>query len=517
MTSPEVLLVGAGPVGLVVTHELARRGVRVRVVDAAAGPAVTSRALATHPRSLETYDQMGVLADLLPRGRQVTRFTLHSGRHEARLGADYSHLPTRFPFTLMIDQVITEEVLRTASARLGVRVEWSTRLESFQERGDHVHAVLRHADGSTEELDVPWLVGTDGGHSTVRKGLGLPLIGDSSETWLIADAQVDTELPQTSIHWVRTPTGTVMLVPFPDKGKWRLLDTAEASYDGDDTAVAARFQAKIAAGTASELVVHPPTWVSVFTIQQRMIPRMRRGRCFVAGDAAHVHSPASGQGLNTGVQDGYNLAWKLADVVRGHAPDSLLDSYSAERVPVGKALLGSTKKATSLVQLKSTAAAIGLPIGLAVLRTLNPLRNKIERKIMGGMSALGLSYQDSPLTRTGPGERLLKVDASGALSPGWAALVEEVRDTRWSLLLFSPGEAATERARLLDKEHAAWLSVRSVHRGNGADDLVNPLSDPDGRVHLDHSAEPDSWILVRPDGYVSASGSGDFTIPYLEK
>jgi NADPH-dependent dioxygenase len=502
----DVLLVGAGPVGLVVAHELARRGVRVRLVDAAKGPAVTSRALATHPRSLEVYDQMGVLADLLPRGRQVTHFTLHSGRHEARMDADYSRLPTRFPFTLMIDQMIAEEVLRTAAARLGVEVEWETRLETFDDEGDQVRALLRHADGHTEEVVVPWLVGTDGGHSTVRKRLGLPLIGDSSETWLIADAQVDTDLPQNSIHWVRTPTGTVMLVPFPDKGKWRLLDTADASYDGDDDAVGRRFQDKIRVGVGQELTVHRPTWVSVFTIQQRMIPAMRKGRCFVAGDAAHVHSPASGQGLNTGIQDGYNLAWKLAMVVQGHAGTSLLDSYSAERVPVGRKLLGSTRTATGLVTLKS----IGVLIGITVLRTVKPLRNKIERKIMGGMSALGLSYVDSPLTTSGDGERLLKVDADGVRSPGWAALVEEVRDPRWTLLVFSPSDDAV---RLLDKEHGAWLSVRSVLRSPST--AVNPLPDDDGRLHADFGAGPGSWVLVRPDGYVSATGSGAVVLPEL--
>lgn len=196
---------------------------------------------------------------------------------------------------------------------------------------------------------------------------------------------------------MRTPTGTVMMVPFPEPGKWRLLDTAETSYGGDDAMVARRFSAKISTGTGKAAVVESPSWVSVFTIQQRMIGQMRGGRVLLAGDAAHVHSPASGQGMNTGVQDAVNLSWKLATVLRGEAPDSLLDSYSDERVPVGAELLRTTKMATLLVQLRSRRAAAALRAAFTVLRSLPPVKGRIQRKIMGGMSALGLGYAAGPL------------------------------------------------------------------------------------------------------------------------
>ncbi|MGI5455108.1 FAD-dependent oxidoreductase [Streptomyces sp. CA-249302] len=512
---PQVLVVGAGPVGLTAAHELARHGVRVRLVDAAPGPATTSRALANHARTLETYDHMGVVDELLSRGQRVEHFTLHqNGRRLIRFDTDYSRLPTRFPFTLMVDQVITEEVLRTAAAKRGVEVEWGVRLSRFEDRGDRVRAVLEHADGTVEETEADWLVGTDGGHSTVRKALGLKLTGESSETWLIADAVVDCDLPRDSIHWMRTPAGTVMLVPFPEPGKWRLLDTADVDYDpdvpGDGARVARRFADKIRQGLGREVRVEEPTWVSVFTIQQRMIHRMRVGRCFVAGDAAHVHSPASGQGMNTGVQDAFNLAWKLAAVLRGEAGETLLDSYTAERVPVGEALLRSTRFATALVQLKSRTAATLLRSFFTLIRLTPAAKGRMQREIMGGMSALGLVYERGALRPaaggTGPvrpGARVSRVSGTRfELSAGWRELLAQLRESGWVLLTpdAETGSAAAARH--------PWLTVRTVADDLGAP-VPGPLADPYGHLRQDLGLTPGTWLLIRPDGYVAATAPGD--------
>ncbi|MCE7549813.1 FAD-dependent monooxygenase [Streptomyces thermodiastaticus] len=498
-------------------HELLRRGIGVRIVDAARGPAATSRALATHARTLEIYDQMGILPELLPQGRRIQKFTLHqNGRKLAALKADYSELPTRFPMTVMVDQAITEKVLRDAVGRLGGSVEWGVRLESLDQDADGVTVRLRHADGREETVRTPWLVGCDGGHSTVRKLLGLVLVGRSSETWLIADAVLDTDLDDSSLHWLRSRTGAMMAVPFPQPGKWRLLDTAEVTYDGDPRQVGDRFARKLTEAVGRPVTVHTPTWVSVFTIQQRMITRMRSGRCFVAGDAAHVHSPASGQGMNTGIQDAYNLAWKLAAVIQGHAGEALLDSYGAERVPVGERLLGSTNRATALIQLKHPVAGLILPVMFTLVSRVAPLRSRISRKIMRAMSALDLSYAGSPLTRAAesrpgapePGERLSRVLADEADEPGFAALLAELRDPRWTLLARVTDDRYRTQWTALHDTHAAWLSVRAVVAPGAGDDAPDPLADRGalaGRLAL--RADGD-WLLARPDGYVAARGTG---------
>lgn len=500
-THPEVLVVGAGPVGLLAACALLRQGVRVRVVDAKHSPAVTSRAIATHPRTLEVYDQLGLAERMVERGRRISAFTLyHNGNQLARLDADYAKMPTAYPFTLCIDQVHTEEVLRDAVAECGVKVEWGVRLVSFAQDADGVRAVLEHPDGRAEPVAVPWLLGCDGGHSTVRKHLGLALVGDSVDTWLIADAQVRTDLPRNSIYWVRSGALTMMMVPMSAPGAWRLLDTSWTDPDVAPDEVARRFTEKLSAGLGRETTVADPTWSSVFTFQQRMVTGMRVGRCLLAGDAAHVHSPASGQGMNTGLQEAHNLAWKLAMVLRGHAGADLLGSYSAERVPVGRALLSSTRTATFLVQLKNAAAGVALPIVFGVVRAIPRIRVAIQRKVLGGVSGLRLAYPDSPLTVPGggrgpaPGERVTAV-ALPSGSPERASLSERLRQPGWLLLVpGSPPGPGTWPA-------APWLEVCPIGERAG-------LPDPHGKLVSALGLAPDDWILVRPDGYVAARGNG---------
>ncbi|MEU7146156.1 FAD-dependent monooxygenase [Nocardia sp. NPDC046473] len=514
--SPEthpILVVGAGPVGLVLAHELVRHGLPVRLIDAGPGPTTTSRAIATHPRSLETYDHMGVVDEIVARGQKIQAFTMfRKGRRLARLGADYSTMPTRFPFTLAIDQVSTESVLREAINRKGLSVEWGVRLETFEQDHQRVLATLRHTDGSEETFATPWLIGCDGGHSTVRKQLGFPLLGESSETWMIADAQVRTELPRDSIYWIDTGEQTLMMAPMREPGRWRMLDTLEIDETTQAQEVADRFSRKFTQGLGRETIVETPTWTSVFTFQQRMVERMRQGRCFVAGDAAHVHSPASGQGMNTGIQEAFNLAWKIAIVEHGHCREELLDSYSAERVPVGRTLLHSTKRATFLVQLKNKFAGLLLPIVFAVVRNVAPVRLRLQRKILGGVSGLQLAYGDSPLTvnaaaarfQPGAGERLSQAAADES-DPGARELADELRDTRWTLLVVAESSAGARIARELDTLHKNWLSVRTIG-ARAADLTTNPLPDPHHRLRDTLAVVDGDWLLVRPDGYLSARG-----------
>ena len=503
----DVLVAGAGPVGLLAAWQLARRGVSVRLIDAATGPATTSRALATHARSLEIYDQLGMLGDIAPHGTRVNGFIRHQGDHTTRANYDFGDLITRFPYMFNIDQVITERVLRGHAAAAGIEVEWNTRLESFQQDAEGVTVMLRSGGQGAESQTVRarYLWGCDGGHSTVRKLLQLPLKGESAATWLTADAIVHTELERDAIQSLSSPSGALMMFPFPDPGKWRLLDTSGEGELEQPEQIARQFSTKLSQALGRDVTVDTPTWTAKFTIQQRAVPAMHVGRCFVSGDAAHVHSPAGGQGLNTGIQDAYNLAWKLAMVIHGQADAGLLDSYDAERVPVGQALLASTGATNSAV-------------GGSAPRDAQSSDRRFIRQLIWNASGLSIAYQDSPLTVPDdepgkgprPGQRLTQISAADAQSPGWIVLRGLLRTSAWHLLMFTGRAQPTDQDQIGTdmRPLPAWLDKVTISRQRlDADD--HGVWDSDGQVQATLAANDGDWILVRPDGYLSARGTGD--------
>jgi 6-methylpretetramide 4-monooxygenase / 4-hydroxy-6-methylpretetramide 12a-monooxygenase len=505
----DVLVVGAGPVGLMAASQLARWGVSVRLVDAAARPATTSRALGAHARSMEIYDQLGVLGDISAHGTRVNAFIRHRGARTSRLDFEFGSLSTQFPYMFNIDQVIIERVLRGHAAAAGVAVEWNTRLESFEQDDGAVTAELSSGDDygvRRETVRARYLWGCDGGHSTVRKALGLRLEGEAAHTWLIADAIVHTDVDRDGVHWLFPEGGTLMLFPFPEPGKWRLLDTSGEGAVEHPAQIARQFGTKLSQALASEVIVDSISWASKFSIQQRAVPMMHIGRCFVSGDAAHVHSPASGQGLNTGIQDAFNLAWKLAMVLQGYADTALLDSYDAERVPIGQALLASTSKVMNNT-MADTAPQDTQDSDLGFMRQL-----------IRSMSGLAIAYPDSPLTvpdRTPvggprPGQRLTQISADDAQSPGWMILRGLLRTPGWHLLVFAGNEYATgdEHVPQATWPLPAWLQKVTVS-ANRMDEESQSVWDPDGRVRDTLGATDEDWILVRPDGYLSARGTGD--------
>ena len=519
----DVLIAGAGPVGLMAASRLARSGVSVRLVDAAPGPATTSRALGAHARSLEIYDQVGVLGEIAPHGTRVNAFVRHQQNAPSRIDFDFNFndLPTRFPYMFNVDQVIIERVLRAEAATAGVGVEWNTRLESFDQDDAGVTAVLRRGaearadtDRGTETVRARYLWGCDGGHSTVRKALGLPLEGEPAHTWLIADAIVHTDVARDGVHWLFPGGGALMLFPFPEPRKWRLLDTTGEGDPEHPDEIAAQFSRKLSRALGHETLVDEPSWASKFTIQQRAVPSMHVGRCFVSGDAAHVHSPASGQGLNTGIQDAYNLAWKLAMVLHGQAGSALLQTYDSERVPIGQALLASTGEVMANAMVEAEPSTEDAERGFA-------------RQLIRNMSGLTIAYPESPLTVAEastdtdagaehgpqPGERLVQVVAADAQSPGWTMLRAALRTPGWHLLEFADDGEASDSGRSTARTSPlpAWLSEVAVRR-HRPHDGGSAVWDTDGRVHETLAAAAGDWILVRPDGYLSARGRGEASL-----
>lgn len=334
MYETSVVIAGAGPTGLTLALDLARREVPFRIIDAAREPFQGSRGKGLQPRTLEIFEDLGVIEPILASGAAYPKFRFHVGPLSFRAGSLGSFQPPTegvpYPNLWMVPQFRTEEILRERLRRFGVEVEFDSGLTAFRQDRDGVQVTV----SSGESVRADFLVGCDGGHSTVRKLLGLKLVGDAldEEPKLVADVEM-SGLDRTDWHlWPFAKVGFVGLCPLPGTSLFQLLWKAGTAAAGIEHTV------REATGYPVKRLV----WSSIYRPSVRMVNRYRVGRVFLAGDAAHVHPPAGGQGLNTGVQDAYNLGWKLAHVLRG-GPDSLLDTYEAERLPIAAAVLGLSK------------------------------------------------------------------------------------------------------------------------------------------------------------------------------
>ncbi|MFI1708459.1 FAD-dependent monooxygenase [Streptomyces griseoruber] len=359
----DVLIAGAGPVGLSTAAELGRHGVRCRLVDRLPARLPYAKAVGIQPRTLEIWDRMGLARTVLEVAAVVRGQLVHvNGRETARIE---TALPPEVPYGFAaLPQYETERLLEEYLTGLGTVVERGTELLSFGQDPDGVTVRLRTASGAGEELRVGYLVGCDGAHSTVRKGLGLAFEGDAfGEEYMLGDVEADWDLPHgygiRSSH--RTEDGStddvLVCVPLPGAGRYRMsmlvppeLST-RASGTGDGVAHGleggrapelSHLQAVVDRLAPKRATLSRLRWSSVFRISHRIVDRYGDGRVFVAGDAAHIHPPTGAQGMNTGIQDACNLAWKLALVVRGQAGTALLETYDAERRPVGEEVVGRT-------------------------------------------------------------------------------------------------------------------------------------------------------------------------------
>lgn len=366
MYETRVVIVGAGPTGLTLALDLARRGIAFRLIDAAEAPFAGSRGKGIQPRTLEILEDLGVIDAILAAGKLYPKFRIHLGPFSLRAGSlGTRREPTEsvpYPNVWMVPQSRTESILRERLRGLGAQVEFGKALTAFRQDECGVQATL----STGEIVRSDFLVGCDGGRSTVRKTLGLSLEGEAIEEkpMLVADVEVEG-LDRRDWHiWPLTRGSPVGLCPLPGTALFQLTAKAEIGPD---------IERAVHRATGHRIV--RVSWSSIYRPAVRMVSRFRVGRVFLAGDAAHVHPPTGGQGLNTGVQDAYNLGWKLAHVLGG-GPNSLLDTYEAERLPIAAAVLGLSKRLYETRSIKrgdvtdqlalhyrTSSLSTGVPIG----------------------------------------------------------------------------------------------------------------------------------------------------------
>lgn len=482
----DVLIAGAGPTGTALAIDLARRGIRVRVIDRGAQAFGGSRAKGVQPRSLEVFEDLGVLQDVLRGGSLYPKMGIHMGPFTIPLRM-FSHSEASddvpYPNTWLIPQFRIDRALHEAFERLGGSVEYRKELQSFTQEPDRVLCVLSTPDGP-EQIAARYLVGADGGSSAVRRQLGLGFMGstDEDDRILIVDA-LTSGLSRDRWHiWPGSKGRFIGACPLPQSEmfQWMVRLSPQETPPDALPAIAQRIQARI---RNPRIQLNGIQWQSVFRPNIRLAERYRCDRVFLAGDAAHVHTPAGAQGLNTGIQDAYNLGWKLAQVLAG-APPELLDTYEAERQPIAAGVLGlSTRKYQGIAKLDPSS-----------LR-----RGKDEHQ-------LKLTYHGGPLARSGDATKTLRAGDRAPdarlrrLADGAPVrLYEVLRGGHFTAIAYGP-RAAHELSRLQWPARGAALT-RVVVSAHGAAAGFG-LTDSFRSFERIYGVAGDTIVLIRPDGYI---------------
>jgi len=489
MTSVPVLIAGAGPTGLVLALWLTRRGIRVRIIDRTAEPGTTSRALGVQARTLEFYRQLGLAEAVVRQGLEFAAANLWvRGKRKARLAfGDIGVGLSPFPYMLIFPQDEHERFLIERLAALGVDVERRTELLGFKDDGWRVRARLRTPDGAEKACEAEYLAGCDGARSKVREVMGAAFPGGTyAHLFYVADTQGGGPVMNGELHGALDESDFLAAFPMKGAGRVRLIGTAEAP-DGQD----ALTWEDVGKGLLARMsvTVDRVNWFSTYHVHHRVAERFRVGRVFLLGDAAHVHSPVGGQGMNTGIGDAVNLAWKLADVLRGRAAPTLLDSYEPERIAFARRLVATTDTVFELISRPGPIAARVRLIAPRLLGALFRLRS-VRRFMFRTISQTALNYRRSALSqwragRVRGGDRLLWLapEMREGRTDNFAAL-----ETRaWQVHVYgeaSPDLAAVCRARCFALHIFPW---RPAMRRTGL--------------------RRNALYLVRPDGYVALANS----------
>ncbi|MFI9270070.1 FAD-dependent monooxygenase [Kitasatospora sp. NPDC052896] len=472
----DVVIVGAGPTGLLLAGDLAAAGVRTTVLEKRGKESNLTRAFAVHARTLEQLDARGLAEELLATGTVISTMRLFG-----RLDVDFARLPTRFPFVLITPQSQTERVLQERAVKAGADLLRGHEVTGLRQDADGVTLDVRTEAGPTRHR-ARYVVGCDGVRSAVRELLGVPYPGESVvSSVLLADVRLD-RAPSEVLTARATADGFGFVAPFGD-GWYRVIAWDRSRQLPDDAPVELTEVADITRRVLGEdYGLHDARWLSRFHSDERQVDRYRDGRVLLAGDAAHCHSPAGGQGMNTGLQDAANLGWKLAAVVRGWAPEHLLDSYQEERHPIGRSVLRSSGALIRIALARSTASRAARSAVAALVDALSP----VVSRAAGTVSGITFRYRAEPGAHPLAGRRVpdLRLAADRPGRP--ARLYEALREGKFVLV------TTDERA-----PGAPFSGLEPAVTEPWADRLVHAApANPHGKLRS-------TVLLVRPDGYAA--------------
>jgi len=515
-----VLIVGAGPVGLTLAIECCRHGVPVRIVDHNAAHSTQSKALAIWSGTLECFGAMGVVDEFLKVARPIRELIF------ADRGKILNKIPSNrgidsiYPSPVILPQSHTEEILERHLASLGVKVERETTLKSFSQNDACVTIELEHADGSCETTNVSYLAGCDGARSAVRHGLKLDFLGETEQlNFVLIDAKVEGGLQEDAvfINWDEDYT----IAFFPVKAGVFRMFTQRKDLNDQSTPTLEEMQGYLDKTGLGHLRFYNEEWLSHFSINERVASRNYVGRVFLVGDACHIHSPAGGQGMNTGIQDAFNLGWKFKWMLQGNSdPNMIAETYFQERYPIAEALVEETTKLLHVGITNSKLARFAKDIIVGIFLHAPPL----QELLAGKFSEMNIHYPESELIE----HDSLSVDKR-KYQAGWrvynSPVVEEITGkevalwknflrTEHTLLLFSGQHLSDERRSLMEEllthEEILKLAPQPLAVWHGLIP-VSPIEathflDPEGKAHQHFGVTSASWMLIRPDLYVAARG-----------
>jgi 2-polyprenyl-6-methoxyphenol hydroxylase-like FAD-dependent oxidoreductase len=506
-----VVIVGAGPTGVMLASELARRGIVVRVLDKQSVRSPETRAIGIHARTLEVFHQLGLVEEFLALGHRVDGMTVHT-RARRRTRVNFGRLDSPYPFVLMLGQHRTQRILDQRLERLGIAIERGVEVLDLEQSGDGVDLTTQSTDQSRQEaLTAEWVVGCDGAHSIVRRRLGVPFAGnDYGQDWLMSEVNIDPPIERHRFHVFSFTDTPMVAFPLP-AGRWRLFLPQVPNRAGERQAPDMDEIERLAAtrGPAG-LRLTDPTLLAAFRCYRRSTNIMRNGRMFLAGDAAHIHSPAGRQGMNTGLHDAFNLGWKLALVATGRASPALLDTYQAERLPIAAGVLALTHDLVRMFTISSPRKRWLRDHLLPIAMGMPAAEHRYTRRL----SQISHTYRSGPLTpptarvrpRSGPiipCDRLPSVP--GLERNGEPACTLDLISSPAHTLLVLTGQRADPQtaehaiarlARFNGTVNAVTVSRRSAQHS------PNVVADPHLAAHRRYRARRGQLLLVRPDGYL---------------
>lgn len=521
----DVFICGAGPVGLTLGIECLLRGLRVQIVDRLESPSDKSRALGVWSATMEALDRIGCAEPIDEAAIKVTTARFSAADKTLGKVTFSGRIESKFDEPRLLGQTQTERVLRERLESLGGKVEFGAEVLRFAATDSKVEVSMRTRSGKESVTSARWLVGCDGAHSVVRHGLGLEFRGTAmEEVFLIADVAISPapDLQSMQIDW---QAGSALAI-FPIReGMWRVVANRSEKTDPSAPATLEEVHEILVKHGRAHWTASSPEWLTGFRINERIVDTYRVGRVLLAGDAAHIHSPAGGQGMNTGIQDAADLGWRLGLLARGRGDeDLLLSSYSAERRPVAESVLKKSASMTKTALLSNPAAILARNIGVSLAAKTGRFQNKFSRELAG----LDISYAGTPLIDDDrdwpedwkdygarPGHRIKDIKIPGAGNSNAGSLHGLLDHHGHTLLLFSGVKSPTKAIdRLADFARVTMdgvdpRDIRLVRFWCGTKPPPSPdwVIDATGALHAELAVESDAAILVRPDARVALRSS----------